>query len=320
MIAAFITRGFGLIAKADEGPLTLYGNVDIREVDLGFRVGGRINSIEVEEGAAVTAGQLLATLDRSSLESRARQADAQIAAAEANLTKLRNGNRAQEIEQARARYAASQIAVAEADRDYRRREPLVGPGAISRDIWDQTVATRDRARAQAAEARAALSLLQAGARREDVAAAAAQVDAAIAQRSGTQVDLTDTQLFSQTDGIVVTRVNEPGAIVQPGATILTLAINAPMRVRAYIGEPDLTRINPGMAVEVSVDGNPRTYNGTIGYISPQAEFTPKSVETQDLRTDLVYRLRIIVTNPDDALRQGQPVTVKIPTARATQAR
>ncbi|WP_417619457.1 secretion protein HlyD [Parasphingorhabdus sp.] len=319
LIAAVTTRGFGLFGNDDDGSLTLYGNVDIREVDLGFRVGGRIESIVVEEGEKVKVGELLATLDSASLESRASLADAEISAAQANLTKLRNGNRAQDIAQARARLAAARISVTEAEKDYRRRARLVEPGAISRDLWDQTVAARDRARAQAAEAGAALSLLQAGARREDIAAAAAQVEAAKAQRTGAEVDLSDTRLFAQTSGTVVTRAQEPGAIVQPGATILTLSINKPMRVRAYIGEPDLTRISPGMAVEVLVDGNPRTYKGTIGYISPQAEFTPKSVETQDLRTDLVYRLRIIVADPDDALRQGQPVTVRVPDARLSRA-
>ena len=319
LTTAIVTRGFGLLGNEDDGSLTLYGNVDIREVDMGFRVGGRIKSIAVEEGEKVSVGDLLATLDSASLESRTSQADAEIAAARANLTRLRNGNRVQDITQARARLAAAQISVSEAEKDYRRRAPLVEPGAISRDIWDQTVAARDRARAQAAEARAALSLLQAGARREDIAAAAAQLDAAKAVRQGANVDLADTRLYAETSGIVVTRAQEPGAIVQPGATILTLSINKPMRVRAYIGEPDLSRISPGMAVEVLVDGNPRTYKGSIGYISPQAEFTPKSVETQDLRTALVYRLRIIVANPDDALRQGQPVTVRVPDARPSGA-
>src|SRR5690606_32980921 len=100
-------------------------------------------------------------------------------------------------------------------------------------------------------------------------------------------------------------------------TVLTLSLSRPLRVRAYVAEPDLSRVAPGMKVTVTADGNPKTYQGTIGYISPRAEFTPKSVETEDLRTDLVYRLRITVENPDDALRQGQPVTVVVPAARPT---
>lgn len=315
VIAAVATRGFGLFPRAGDGELTLHGNVDIREVDMAFRVGGRISGIAVEEGAKVKAGQPLATLDTATLDSRIGQADAQLAQAQAQLAKLRNGNRSQDIAQARARVAAAQAVVENSERDYRRREALVGPGAISRDVWDQTVADRDRARAQLAEAQQGLSLLSAGSRVEDINAGKAQVQAAVEARRNAATDLSDTRLIAASPGTVVTRAREPGAIVQPGETVLTLSIDRPLRVRAYIDESALSRISPGMAVQVTADGNPKTYRGTIGYISPRSEFTPKSVETESLRTDLVYRLRVIVTDPDDALRQGQPVTVRVPGAR-----
>ena len=315
VIAAIATRGFGLFPRAGDGDLTLHGNVDIREVDMAFRVGGRISGIAVEEGAKVKPGQPLATIDTATLDSRIGQADAELAQAQAQLAKLRNGNRSQDIAQASARVAAAQAVVEKADSDYRRREPLVGPGAISRDVWDQTIADRDRARAQLAEARQGLSLLDAGARTEDIDAARAQVQAATQARRSIATDLSDTRLIAASAGTVVTRAREPGAIVQPGETVLTLSIDRPLRVRAYVDETDLSRISPGMAVEVTSDGNPRTYRGTIGYISPRSEFTPKSVETESLRTDLVYAIRVIVTDPDDALRQGQPVTVRVTGAR-----
>lgn len=314
-VALFATSGFGLFGgKRDEG-LSLYGNVDIREVEMAFRVGGRIETIAVDEGARVKAGQVLATLDTATLDARMNEAEAQAAQAEAQLAKLRNGNRVQDIAQARARAAAAAAVAANARRDYVRRQPLVEPGAISRDLWEQTVADRDRANAQLAEARQALSLAEAGARREDIAAAEAQLRAAQAARGSAATDRDDTRLVAASDATVVTRAQEPGAIVQGGQTVLTLSIARPLRVRAYVAEPDLSRISPGMAVEVTADGNPKTYQGTIGYISPRSEFTPKSVETAELRTDLVYRLRIIVTNPDDALRQGQPVSARVPGAR-----
>ncbi|MFA6112845.1 MAG: HlyD family efflux transporter periplasmic adaptor subunit [Sphingomonas sp.] len=315
VIAAVATRGFGIFPRAGDGALTLHGNVDIREVDMAFRVGGRISTIAVEEGAKVTQGQPLAVLDTATLDSRIGQADAQLAQAQAQLAKLRNGNRSQDIAQARARVAAAQAVVENSERDYRRREPLVGPGAISRDVWDQTVADRDRARAQLAEARQGLSLLVAGTRPEDIDAARAQVQAAAEGRRNAATDLSDTRLIAASAGTVVTRAREPGAIVQPGETVLTLSIDRPLRVRAYIDESALSRISPGMVVTVTADGNPKTYRGTIGYISPRSEFTPKSVETESLRTDLVYRLRVIVSDPDDALRQGQPVTVQVTGAR-----
>jgi HlyD family secretion protein len=310
LVAALLTRGFGLFPKGD-GPLALYGNVDIREVDLGFRVGGRIDDILVEEGARVKRGQLLATLDRASIDSSVAQAEAQVGQARAELLKLEHGSRAQDITQAQARLAAAQAAAANATRDYDRRKPLVEPGAISRDIWDQTLAARDRANAQLAEAQAALSLVRTGPRVEDIEAGRAALKAAQAARARIGTDLGDTRLLASVDGTAVTRAREPGAIVAPGETVFTLAIDRPLRVRAYVAEGDLSRIAPGMKVVVTADGNARRYHGTIGYISPRAEFTPKSVETKDLRTDLVYRLRIIIDDADGALRQGQPVTVEI---------
>jgi HlyD family secretion protein len=316
VIAAIATGGFGLFGKRDDGALRLNGNVDIREVDLGFRVNGRIASMAVDEGAKVKQGQLLATLDAATLDSRIAQADAKVSQAEAQLAKLKNGNRAQDIAQARARVASAAALAQDADRDFARRQPLVEPGAISRDVWEQTVATRDKARADLMQAQQALSLMTAGSRQEDIAAAAADVRSAIAARQSAATDLGDARLLASTDGTVVTRAREPGAIVQPGETVFTLAITRPLRVRAYVAESDLSRISPGMKVVVTADGNAKRYNGTIGYISPRAEFTPKTVETENLRTDLVYQLRIIVDDPDDALRQGQPVSVSVPGARA----
>lgn len=305
----------GLFGGDNEDELVLYGNVDIREVDMAFRVPGRIDTIVVDEGQKVERGALLATLDQASIAARTAQAEAAVAQARAQLARLQAGNRSQEVAQARARVAAAQAAARNAQADFARRQALVEPGAISRDQWAQTVADRDRAAAQLAEARAALSLVDEGARPEDIAAATAQLRATEAALRGAGTDLRDTRLVAASTGTIITRAREPGAIVQPGETVLTLSLDRPLRVRAYIGEPDLSRIKPGLKVIVTADGNPREYQGTIGHISARAEFTPKSVETQDLRTDLVYRLRIIVANPDDALRQGQPVTVRVPGAR-----
>lgn len=314
LLAAATTRGFGLWPAGGDGPFRLYGNVDIREVDMAFRVPGRIESLFVDEGDKVREGQLLAQLDTATTDARIAQADAAVAQAEAQLARLRNGSRSQDVAQAQARVANAEAALRNLEADVARRQPLVEPGAISRDAWEETVTARDRARAQLAEARAALSLAQEGARGEDVAAAAAQLRSAEAARRGIATDLGDTRLVAATGGTVVTRAREPGAIVQPGETVLTLSIDRPMRVRAYVGETDLARISPGMAVTVRADGNAKAYRGRIGWISPRAEFTPKTVETEDLRTDLVYQVRIIVDDPDDALRQGQPVTVSVPDA------
>lgn len=309
---------FGLFGNSNASELKLYGNVDIREVNLAFRTGGEIAEIGVEEGQRVRKGEVLARLDLDQLNNRLSEANAQIGVADANLLKLRNGSRPQELAQAQARDSAAQAELARAQAEYDRRKGLVESGAISRSLWDQTVAQLSRAQSAAAEAHQALSLVRQGPRKEDITAARAQLGSVQAMRDTIRTDISNAALLAPSDGVVMTRAQEPGGVVQPGQTVISLAIDRPMRLRAWIGEPDLWRVSPGMAVEVTTDGNPKTYKGTIGSISPRAEFTPRSVQTESLRADLVYAMRIIVSDPDDALRQGQPVTIRVPDARSSR--
>ena len=320
LVAALLTRGFGLFSDRGGGPLKLYGNVDIRQVDLGFRVSGRIAAMTVEEGAEVQTGAVLGRLDPAPIADALAQAEAQIDLARAELAKRSSGNRSQDIGQARAALQVRQAALAKAADDLERRKGLAATGAISRALLDATRADYLTAQAQLQSAEQALSLQRAGARPEDIDAARAQLASAQAQRDKARTDLADAVLKAPSSGTILTRAREPGAIVQAGETLYTLTIDRPVRVRAYVAEPDLGRIAPGLAVTVTADGAGRTYHGVIGYISPTAEFTPKSVQTESLRSDLVYRLRVNVTDPDDRLRQGQPVTVTAAAARPASRR
>lgn len=319
LIAGLLTWGFGLFGARHAKELSLSGNVDIRQVDLGFRVPGRIESIPFEEGAHVAGGALLASLDTRPLQDQLAADEAAIALASAQLDKQRNGNRAQDIAQADARLADITAQLARAKEDFDRRTDLIATGAVSQSVFDSSRSQFLSAQAQVKAAQQALSLQRAGARPEDIAAAVAQRAQARAQRDKTATDIADSELHAPNAGVILTRAREPGAIVAAGETVLTLTIDRPMRVRAYVDESDLGRISPGMAVEVTTDSSPKIYHGSIGYIAPTAEFTPKTVQTQDLRTDLVFRLRVIVDDPDDGLRQGQPVTVRIPSARPAMA-
>ncbi|MFZ5710917.1 MAG: HlyD family efflux transporter periplasmic adaptor subunit [Pseudomonadota bacterium] len=312
---AWYTDGFGYFARQADPVLALNGNIDIRQVDLAFRVGGHISTLPVEEGARVEAGAVLGTIDQRSLRDQLAANEARVETALAQLNKLRNGNREQEIAQAEAAVAEAEAQLVRAQADFDRRTSLVQTGAVSRADFDSARSQFRAAQARVTAATAALSLQRAGARPEDVRTAEAQVALAQAERDKTRTDLVDTDLRAPNTGVILTRAREPGAIVQPGETVMTLTIDRPMRVRAYIDAIDLGRISPGMPVEVSTDGVDRIYHGTIGFISPTAEFTPKTVQTRELRTDLVYRIRVIVNDPDEALRQGQPVTVRVPAAR-----
>ena len=307
-VAVFGWRS-GWFGGQDAAP-RIGGNVEVREVQLAFRVGGRIAAIAVEEGDTVAPGQLLARLDGAPFVDAMASARAEIDVANAALARQRNGNRPQEIAEAEAALRAAEAVAANADKDYARANDLAAKGFVSAARVDAARAAKDGARAAIDEAAARLSRLREGTRTDDIAQSAASRDAATAEARRTATDMADTQLFAPSAGVVQTRVLEPGAIVAAGAPVLTLAITQPVRVRAYVPEPMLGAIRPGQRVAVVAAGGKR-WTGRIGHISPTAEFTPRTVETESQRADLVYRIRIIVDDPKGELRQGQPITVDL---------
>lgn len=288
-----------------------HGNIDIREVRLGFRVSGRVREILKEEGDAVTPGEILARLDDEPFRNALDQAEAQVGQFSARLEELRNGNRPEEIEQARKILAASEAALENSRLVFERQQRLVGQGAVARQDFD-TASTAYRASlARRDEARARLDLLEAGTRAEQLAQAEAVLGTARAALAQARTTLADTVLSAPEAGVVLTRSVEPGSMVQAGATALTVSLLNPVRVRAYTPEPLLGLVRPGREVLVYTDSRPEPYHGQVGDVSPRAEFTPKSVETEELRTSLVYRFRVVVRDDDGLLRQGMPVTVRL---------
>jgi HlyD family secretion protein len=313
--AAFWWQFAGKDRNGSPAKLTLYGNVDIRQVELSFRVGGRIAAIQHDEGDAVSAGTLLASLDTEPLYQERELAAAELRLQQAQLARLLAGYRPEEIAQARSRVEELRVRHANAGRFHDRARTLYEASAVSRQALDDARTLMDEAEARLQAARDALALLEAGFRAEDIAAARAAAAAAEARLTLADICLADGQLHAPTAGVLLARVREPGAMVAAGATVFTLALTEPVWVRAYIDEPDLGRIHPGLPVSIETDTPGRgPYRGIVGYISPQAEFTPKHVQTRELRTSLVYRLRIVVSDPDEGLRQGMPVTIHLAAA------
>lgn len=297
---------------AADGTLQLYGNVDIREVQLGFRVAGRLQSMRFEEGDAIAAGDLLATLDAEPMRNNLALADARVNEAAARLDLLREGSRPQEIQQAIAHVEELRAALHNARQEYVRQRDLMDKNLSSQGLLDTAVAQRDQLSARLAAAEEALAIAREGARIKEITAGEAVLAATRAQRDLAQTQVEDSQLLAPNNGIILTRVREPGSIVGVGAPVYALSLTNTIYVRAYVDEPRMGEVVPGATVVVTSDSSAREYEGQVGFVSPRAEFTPKSVETTELRTDLVYRLRIVITDPDDALRQGMPVTVAIP--------
>lgn len=302
---------FLLRDQDDDNILRLYGNVDIREVELAFRQPGRLNLMMFDEGDEVTAGQIMAQLDAEPYRDQLAAVKAELQAAQAELDKLRSGNRPQEVMQAQEAVNQAQASFNEADRNFNRQSALLESGATSQRMADAARAARDQSMAHLTSAKAALSLSKDGFRREDIAAGEARVAVAQAALAQAETALADTDLVAPSDAMVIARVREPGSMVASSSTVYSLSLRDPVYVRAYVSEPNLGHIAPGTRVQVLTDSSDQPYQGQIGFISPRAEFTPKSVETTDLRTDLVYRLRIVVNDPDQGLRQGMPVTVEV---------
>jgi HlyD family secretion protein len=296
----------------DDSRLVLQGNIDVRQVNLSFKVDGRIETLAVDEGDAVKAGQVLATLDKRYFDDELRLARAQRDAQQATVARLEHGSRPEEIAQAAARVTELKAALENAKLLYDREKPLAERGSVTRTELDNTKANYDEAQARLKSAEETLRLAELGPRQEDIDAARAQLAAEEATLSQADRRLADAELIAPGPGIILTRAQERGAIVSPGEPVFTLTLASPVWVRTYVNERDLGRIKPGMPAAVTTDSDPdKPYHGRIGFISPTAEFTPKTVETRELRTDLVYRLRIIVDNDDGMLRQGMPVTVAI---------
>lgn len=292
----------------------LQGNVDIRDVDLGFRVKGRLETMLHEEGDWVKKGEKLASLDKKPFEVEVENQNAQVAQTLANLQKLKTGNRPQEIQQAMALVREKEAAYTNAKRSLERQADLVKRNLASKQTYDDALTQSKETEAQLNTAKQALALANEGFRVEDIAAGLAQLDAAKARLATATINMQDTELFAPSDGIILTRIREPGSIIEAGNPVFTLSLTEPIQVRAYLRETDLGRVKPGDNVLIYTDSNPsKPLTGQVGFISPQAEFTPKNIETKALRTDLVYRIRIIVDDKHGVLRQGMPVDIVINT-------
>ena len=265
MILAVVA--YCMLKKCDKNSseLTLYGNVEIRQVTVGFQIPGKIVSMNKEEGDTVIKGEVIAVLDDTDYKNSLEKTNADVKKAEAI-------NR-------------------EARLKFERNGPLCINNVLAKQDYDTLLSNKDRAEADYL--------------------------AAIAARNLAKNQLEYTQMHAPDDGIITTRIQEPGAIVAAGQGIYTICKNHPMWVRAYVSEPDLGNIKYGMKVKVFTDtfdpktNKLRTYDGQIGYISPVAEFTPKTVQSTDQRANLVYRIRVYIDNIDEFLRQGMPTTIKI---------
>lgn len=301
------------IWKAMSDELVLHGNVDVREVSLAFRQSDRIVEILAEEGDWVKKGQVLARLDNEELNLQIRKLNAEIASQKSKVDKLHNGTRPEKISQAEENTRQAKAAAEHAAGVYQRKQDIFSSIAgISKQELDDARHDFEAKSAALSAAEAVLQEAKSGPRKEDIIGAESDLQAMREERFRYIYLLSQYELRAPENGVIRSRLLEPGDMASPSKIVFKLSLLDKKWVRAYVSETELGRIYEGMEALVFIDSLPdEGITGQIGYISDTAEFTPKSVETEELRTSLVYEVRVYVKDVDNVLRLGMPVTVKL---------
>lgn len=308
VLALCAAAGYYFYSQEDE--LKLYGSIDMRTVELAFEESGRLESLSVEEGSSVKAGDVIGMLDQSRYRIARDQALSDVGVAKANLDLLLAGPRIEEIDVAKAKLKAAEAQLVLSDRTCRRERSL--KNASSQLAKDQACYTAQVDRANRDEAKRTLEMLQAGTRAEEIEVARAELAASKTRLADAERALGNCRLVAPADGVVRTRMKEPGDMVSSNSPIFEIALMNPLWARVYIDEVHLGQIKMGQEVAVSVDSYPdRSFAATVGFISSVAEFTPKTVQTEAIRTNLVYEVRLTVRDPEGLLRLGMPVTARL---------
>ncbi len=306
-LVAFLLLGGG----EDRETLEASGTVEVTESDLGFTLPGRIESIAVREGDAVTEGEVLARLDAADLVARRAAAGAQVDAARAVLAEMEAGGRPEDVAQGRAAMRAAERRLEDARRDLERARRLHEGGAISREALDKAETGYAVADAALDQAREKLAAVTAGPRSERIAAQRASVEAA--EAAGREVDarLAQATVTAPFTGRVTLRHREPGETVQPGQPVLTVMDPGDRWVQIYVPEDRIGTVSIGQRAVITSDSYPdREHHGEVAYIAGEAEFTPRNVQTREERVKLVYAVRVrVLDDPDMVLKPGVPADV-----------
>ncbi len=296
----------------NQNVIKVSGNIEATDAQASFKLAGRVEQRLAAEGQSIKKGDLIAALDANEFEQEVaiRRADLQLA--KANLAELKAGSRRQEIDAAKATFERAKAEMEQQKRDYQRQKELYEKDVISEQEYEKAQTAFEIATARLKEAQEQFKLVEEGPRQEKIQQARARVMQAKESLKLAQIKLGYTKLFSPLSGIVLSEHIEPGEYVVPGTAIVTIADLQDIWLRAFINETDLGRVKIGQKVEVTTDSYPnKKYQGRISFIASHAEFTPKTVQTQEQRVKLVYRIKIEIDNFGMELKPGMPADAKI---------
>lgn len=296
--------------KAKPAPtneITLSGNIEAHESLVSFKVQGRIIDLPVEEGQQVKQGDLLARLEDSDFKQKVRIDESSVAVRQSNLALALAGTRSQEIKALQQSVIDAQADLVLKKTDVVRAQQLFGKDELSAQDRDRAVTAAKRSEAALNVSRQRLNEAEEGTRKEEIAIANANLEQAKANLGLSRINAGYATLLAPAEGIITVRQAELGEVVSPGSPVVSLADLDHIWLRSYIAETDLGRIHWGQDVSITTDTYPgKQYHGRISFIAPNAEFTPKSVQTYKERVTLVYRIKIDVDNPNHELKPGMP--------------
>jgi len=311
----FYPRFAGKPAPANQ--LTLSGNIEAHESLVSFKVAGRIVALPIEEGQQVEQGALLARLEDADYKQRVRVDEAGVRVRESDLALTLAGTREQEVKAAQQAMIDAQADLDQKKIDSDRAQRLFAKDEVTAQERDLAATAVKRSEAVFKEAQQRYNEAVEGSRKEDIAIARANVNQASANLGLSRVNLDYTILHAPSTGVITVRQAELGEVVAPGSPVVTLADLDHIWLRAYIAETDLGSIHWGQEATVTTDTYPgKQYHGRISFISSNAEFTPKSVQTNKERVTLVYRIKIDIDNPNHELKPGMPADARITLAAA----
>ncbi len=282
------------------------GTIECTQVRIAPEVGGRLAALFFKEGDSVTNGQILATIEPLAFQLRRGEAVAALAQAQAQLDLMLAGSRDEDILRARAQVREAQSLAQTAATDGRRIETLFAQGSVTQKQRDDSASSAERAEASLAATEQQLNRLVKGNRQEDIRAAQAAVDLAKARLAQADKALSDCTIYAPQTGIVTVKSVEPGEMVAAGTPLATVSRLDEVWLSLYIPEPRLADIVLGQKVTITVDGTTERHEGVITFISPEAEFTPRNVQTPDERVKLVYRIKVTLPNPKGFFKPGMP--------------
>jgi HlyD family secretion protein len=306
----------GCNGARNHGMIHASGHIEATEIRLATKIAGRLLEAPFQEGDQVRAGDVVARIETVDLEHRLAQARAEVDAADAQLRLLLSGTRAEDLRQAEEQLAQARAELDAATRDRQRLEGLADRGSASIKARDDARTRVEVAERAVAAGRSLLDKLVAGPRREEIETARARRAAAAAGVAGWEQQIRDGVVAAPRDGVITTRVAEPGEILAPGTPVAVMTVLDEPWLVVWVDEPHLASVHLGDSVEVRVDGDARSFEGRATFIASTAEFTPKNVQTPEERAKLVFRVKIALANPDGIFKPGMPADAYFAPARA----